>query len=149
MSLTVDKKHLNIGHFQDQFREWVRLCRGSLISGHLQISAPCSNGLWEHHWKALGSPPHFSKGHTTSLQGSEEEEDNQPGSACLAHLSCRDECLSVLTCSRCHWGMASTHLISTSAPTLTPGTPAPCAVGHVEAHDWAHQKYTPLLVFLV
>ena len=134
MSLTVDKNHLNIRRFQNQFREGLRLCKGSLTSGHLQIPAPCSKGLWEHHWKARGSPPHFSKGHTTSLQGSEEEEDSQPGSACSAHLPCRDGCLSGLTCSRSHQSMASTHLSSTSAPILTVAHQLLINC-HVETHD--------------
>lgn len=38
-SLAVETNHLNPGHFQDQFREGVRLCEGSLVPEHLPNSS--------------------------------------------------------------------------------------------------------------
>lgn len=129
-SLTVDTNHLNTGHFQDQFREWVRLCKGSRSQSTSKSQLPAARDFGSTTGKPLESPsPLQPRSHSVTVRFRGAA---QPARICLL-CSPALESWAPLTCCRSHLGMASTHLGSALAPAL-PQHSCSCAMESPPSH---------------
>lgn len=93
----MDTKHLNAGYFQDQFREWVRLCKGSLVPEHSKSQLPAARDSGSTTGKPLGQIP-------TSAKVPQRHCEVQRGSTASQALLCSPALQSwaPLTCCRSH-----------------------------------------------